>query len=92
MKKITPKKTLSTNVMVLGVVSLLNDVASEMVYPIVPIFLMTVLGAPALVVGIIEGIADSSSKILMAFTGIVSDRLQEKSSSLGDIASPPCLI
>lgn len=78
MKKITPKKTLSTNVMVLGVVSLLNDVASEMVYPIVPIFLMTVLGAPALVVGIIEGIADSSSKILMAFTGIVSDRLQKR--------------
>jgi Na+/melibiose symporter-like transporter len=72
------KRKISTNVLVLGIVSFLNDVASEMVYPIVPIFLMTVLGAPAVVVGVIEGIADATSKILMAFTGIASDKVQKR--------------
>ena len=72
------KRAISTNVVVLGVVSLLNDVASEMVYPVVPIFLISVLGAPALVVGFIEGLADSISKILMAFSGVFSDRSQKR--------------
>lgn len=72
------KSEFSPNVKVLGVVSLLNDMASEMVYPIVPIFLISVLGAPALVVGFIEGIADAFSKILMAFSGIISDRSQKR--------------
>ena len=72
------KKGISANVIVLGVVSFLNDVASEMVYPIVPIFLMSVLGAPALVVGFVEGLADSISKILMAFSGVFSDRSQKR--------------
>ncbi|EKD53382.1 MAG: hypothetical protein ACD_61C00053G0002 [uncultured bacterium] len=72
------KKGISFNVIILGVVSFLNDVASEMVYPIVPIFLMSVLGAPALVVGFIEGLADSVSKLLMAFSGVLSDRSQKR--------------
>lgn len=72
------KKKFSSNVIILGFVSFLNDMASEMVYPIVPIFLISVLGAPALVVGFIEGLADSFSKILMAFSGIVSDRSQRR--------------
>jgi MFS family permease len=72
------KKGISFNVIILGVVSFLNDVASEMVYPIVPIFLMSVLGAPALVVGFIEGLADSVSKLLMAFSGVLSDRSQQR--------------
>lgn len=72
------KKGFSHNVVVLGIVSLLNDMASEMVYPVVPIFLISVLGAPALVVGFIEGLADSFSKILMAFSGIFSDRQQRR--------------
>lgn len=69
---------ISKNVIILGIVSLLNDFASEMVYPIVPIFLVSVLGAPALVVGFIEGVADSISKILQAFFGITSDRSQKR--------------
>ncbi|KKT49206.1 MAG: Major facilitator superfamily [Candidatus Collierbacteria bacterium GW2011_GWC2_44_18] len=72
------KKGISLNVVILGIVSFLNDVASEMVYPVVPIFLMSVLGAPALIVGFIEGLADSVSKILMAFSGILSDRSQKR--------------
>ncbi len=72
------KKGISANVVILGVVSFLNDVASEMVYPVVPIFLISVLGAPALIVGFIEGLADSISKILMAFSGVFSDRSQKR--------------
>lgn len=72
------KKKFSHNVIILGIVSLLNDTASEMVYPVVPIFLISVLGAPALVVGFIEGLADAFSKILMSFTGIFSDRSQKR--------------
>ena len=49
----------SRNVWVMGVVSLLNDLSSEITYPLVPIFLTSVLGAPVTVVGLIEGIADA---------------------------------
>lgn len=72
------KKKLPVNVWVLGIVSLLNDIASEMVYPVIPIFLISVLGAPVMIVGLIEGLADSTSKILTAFTGLASDRLQKR--------------
>lgn len=72
------KKGFSHNVKVLGFVSFLNDFASEMVYPIVPIFLISILGAPVLVVGFIEGLADAFSKILMAFSGVISDRSQQR--------------
>ena len=72
------KKNISANVVVLGVVSFLNDVASEMVYPVVPIFLVTVLGVPTYVVGLIEGLADALSKILQSFFGIFSDQSQKR--------------
>ncbi len=72
------KSKISFRVVILGVVSLLNDIASEMIYPIVPIFLISVLGAPALIVGLIEGLADAISKILMAFSGVMSDRSQKR--------------
>ncbi len=74
------KRRITTNVIILGIVSFLNDVASEMIYPIVPIFLVTVLGAPAYTVGVIEGLADGLSKLLQAFTGIFSDRSQRRKS------------
>ena len=60
-----PFKKLPRNVVVLGLVSFFNDLASEMIYPIVPIFLTSVLHASVPVVGLIEGIAEavaSSSK------------------------------
>lgn len=61
------------NVVWLGFVSLFNDVASEMIYPIIPIFLTSVLGAPMAVVGLIEGIAESTASILKVFSGWISD-------------------
>lgn len=49
------KSKISPQVYILGAVSFFNDVASEMLYPVMPIFLTQVLGAPVFVIGIIEG-------------------------------------
>lgn len=65
---------LSRTVVVLGWVSLCTDLASKMVYPITPIFLTVVLGAPAWTVGVIEGIAESAASILKLYAGWLSDR------------------
>jgi len=62
---------LTKNLVAISWVSLLQDAASEMLYPIMPIFLFTVLGAPAVVVGIIEGIAEGT----MAFFKLISSWL-----------------
>ena len=69
---------ISKNVFVLGLVSFFNDVASEMIYPIVPIFLTGVLGAPVAVVGLIEGIAESTASVLKVVSGWLSDKLQKR--------------
>lgn len=62
---------MSRNLMAISWVSLLQDAASEMLYPIMPIFLNTVLGAPAAIVGAIEGVAEGA----MALTKLVSKRI-----------------
>ena len=68
------------NVTALGLVSMFNDIASEMVYPIIPIFLTAVLGAPVAIVGIIEGVAEATASILKVFSGWLSDRLRHRKS------------
>ncbi len=55
---------LPRNVKLLGVASLFNDIASEMIYPLMPQFLMTVVGGNRFHLGIIEGIAESVSSLL----------------------------
>lgn len=65
-------------VFVVSVVSFLNDIASDMVYPIVPIFLTTVLGAPVAVMGLIEGIAESTSSFLRVASGVASDKMEKR--------------
>jgi len=72
------KLGISKNVLVMGLVSFFNDVASEMIYPLVPLFLTGVLGAPASVVGLIEGIAESTANILKVFSGWYSDKFQKR--------------
>ena len=69
---------LSKNVRNLGWVSLFNDISSEMIYPLLPLFLTQVLGAGVLFVGIIEGIAESVSSFLKLFSGWLSDRYQKR--------------
>jgi MFS family permease len=78
MKKDKNKFGISKNVFVLGLVSFFNDVASEMIYPIVPIFLTSVLGAPVAIVGLIEGIAESTASILKVVSGWLSDKFRKR--------------
>ena len=69
---------LSKNVRNLGWVSFFNDVSSEMIYPLLPLFLTQVLGAGVIFVGLIEGIAESVSSFLKLFSGWFSDRFQKR--------------
>jgi MFS family permease len=66
-------------VFILGMVSLFTDIASEMLYPVTPIFLTTVLGASMAVVGMIEGIAEITAGLLKGYFGNLSDRLGKRS-------------
>lgn len=65
-------------VLILGFVSLLTDVSSEMVYPLLSLYLTTTLGATPAIVGIIEGIAESLASLLKTYSGYVSDRIQRR--------------
>lgn len=66
------------NVALLGLVSLLTDIASEMVYPLVPLYLTAVLGASPSVLGLIEGIAESLASLLKVFSGQISDKFARR--------------
>jgi MFS family permease len=66
------------NIIILGLTSLFTDVASEMVYPLVPFFLTIKLGASPAILGLIEGIAESLASLLKVFSGYISDRLKNR--------------
>jgi MFS family permease len=65
---------LPRNVRVLGVTSLVNDIASEMTYPLLPLFVSQVLGGTPLTLGTMEGIADTAASVLKLVSGAWSDR------------------
>ncbi|HWR54636.1 MAG TPA: MFS transporter [Bryobacteraceae bacterium] len=71
----SPIRGISRNVFILGLVSLATDASTEMVYPLIPLFLTTTLGAPASVLGLIEGLAEATASILKGFSGWLSDRI-----------------
>ena len=62
------------NVRAVSYVSLVNDLASELAYPVVPLFLTSVLGAPVAILGLIEGVAEGVAVGLGALSGWISDR------------------
>jgi MFS family permease len=66
---------LEWNVFFSGLVSFFMDVSSEMVYPLVPLFLASVLGVNKSVIGLIEGIAETTASMVKLFSGWLSDRL-----------------
>jgi len=76
------KEKISRNIVVLGLVSFFNDFSSEMVYPIIPIFLVS-LGVPIAIIGLIEGIAESTASLLKVFSGWFSDRVQKRKVFVG---------
>ena len=87
-------RKLPRNVIAISLVSLLNDASSEILYPLLPIFLSSVLGASASAIGVIEGAAESISSILKLFSGYFSDRLGKRKAlvvfgySLASLARP----
>ncbi len=62
----------------LGLVSLLNDVGTEAVYPLLPLFLSEVLKAPKLFIGVVEGAAEATASLLKLFAGRYTDRLERR--------------
>ena len=70
--------SLPAGVWLLGAVSLLNDVASEAIYPLLPFFLTMVLGATPVSLGIIEGTAEAVSSVLKVISGRLSDRWRRR--------------
>jgi len=66
------------NVFFLGLVSLLTDTSSEMIFTLVPLFVTNVLGAGALAVGLIGGLSESFDAVFRIFSGRISDRLQKR--------------
>ncbi len=68
------QKFLPRTVVILGLVSFLNDAASEMITPLLPIFLTATLGAGPVVVGLVEGVAEATASVLKLVSGRLADR------------------
>jgi MFS family permease len=75
---VSKRPWLTRNLKVVSAVSLMQDAASELLYPLMPILLTTVLGAPAAVVGAIEGIAEGVAAGTKVVAGRMSDRFRKK--------------
>jgi MFS family permease len=75
-----PKKIagVEKNIFYTGLVSFFMDVSSEMIYPLVPIFLSSVLGVNKTVIGLIEGVAESTASLVKVFSGWFSDRIGKR--------------
>ena len=67
-------------VWVLGIVSMLMDVSSEMIHSILPLFMVTTLGMSAFAVGLIEGLAEATALIVKVFSGALSDYIGKRKS------------
>jgi MFS family permease len=72
------RSRLPATVVALGVVSLLTDLSSEMIYPLLPIFLTTVLAAGPQALGLIEGVAESTASLFKVASGVWSDRVRHR--------------
>jgi len=67
-----------SNILLLGSVSFFTDISTEMVYPILPLYLSSVMGASPTIIGIIEGIAESLASLVKLFSGIAADKYGNK--------------
>ncbi|MEK7404085.1 MAG: MFS transporter [Acidobacteriota bacterium] len=71
----SPVPGISRNVFLLGLVSLATDASTEMLYPLIPLFLTQTLRVPVAIVGVIEGLAEATASLLKGFSGWLSDRI-----------------
>jgi len=72
-----------TSVWTLGFVSLLMDISSELIHSLLPVFLVTVVGAGTVAVGLIEGIAEATAAMAKVFSGALSDRIGKRKLLVG---------
>ena len=72
------RQAIPAGIWVLGFVSMLMDISSEMIHALLPIYMVTVLGTSALTVGVIEGIAEATASITKIFSGALSDWLGKR--------------
>ena len=82
----TPSMTwrdVPTTVWTLGFVSLLMDISSELIHSLLPVFLVTVVGASAVAVSLIEGVAEATAAIAKVFSGALSDRIGKRKLLVG---------
>lgn len=92
LKSVLPQIPIS--IWILGFVSMLMDISSEIIHSLLPLFLTTTLGASTLIVGIIEGLGESTALIVKIFSGALSDYLGQRKSlavigyALGAISKP----
>jgi MFS family permease len=78
MTRNTPLKRIPVSILALGLVSMFMDISSEMIHSLLPLFLVGSLGASAFIVGMIEGLAESSALIVKVFSGVLSDYLGKR--------------
>jgi MFS family permease len=71
------KNSIPRNIVMLGLVSLFTDSATEMIYPLIPIF-VAALGSGAVLLGVIEGVAETTAAMLKLFSGVLSDKLRKR--------------
>lgn len=69
---------LTANIFLLALASLFSDISTEMLYPILPVFLTQVLGASGSIVGLIDGFAQGAQNLVQGFSGTLSDRLRRR--------------
>lgn len=89
---------LNPNIFFLGLVSFLTDISSEMIFTLLPLFLANILGVATVIIGFIEGVADSTASLLKILSGWLSDKLKKRKSlafigyGLSTLAKPFMLI
>src|ERR1044071_5832915 len=71
-------KRLPRNVWVMSATSLLNDISSEMLLNLIPFFLANILGVRTAVIGLIEGVAETTASLLKVYFGALSDRFGKR--------------
>ncbi|HDT6546017.1 TPA: MFS transporter [Kluyvera ascorbata] len=65
-------------VWIIGFVSLLMDISSEMIHSLLPLFMATALGAPVVIIGLIEGVAEATALCVKVFSGVISDYISKR--------------
>ncbi|WP_024870812.1 MFS transporter [Tolumonas lignilytica] len=71
-------RNIPTAIWILGFVSMLMDISSELIHSLLPLFMVTTLGASTLMVGIIEGMAEATALIVKVFSGVISDYIGKR--------------